>query len=172
MESFEQIYSLYFKDVYRYILSLCRDTTQAEEITQETFFQAMKHIHSFRGDCKMLVWLCQIAKHLYFAQQKKFKRQTEQPWEIVLADADDASTSSSPEQRLLDEADALTIHEYLHKLEEPYKEVFMLRVFGELSFQKIAHIFGKTETWARVTYHRAKIKLINRMEESNGKNFL
>lgn len=72
MESFEEIYSLYFKDIYRYVLSLCRNSEQAEEITQETFFQAMKNISSFRGDCKMTVWLCQIAKHLYFFQKPIF----------------------------------------------------------------------------------------------------
>ncbi len=174
MESFEQIYTLYFKDVYRYILSLCRDSALAEEITQETFFQAMKHINSFRGDCKMLVWLCQIGKHIYFAQQKKGKHINVQSLDVILSTATNVSDSVtvSPEQRLFDEADALTIHEYLHELEEPFKEVFMLRVFGELSFKKIAHIFGKTESWARVTYHRAKVKIINRMEESNGKDFL
>ena len=75
--SFEQIYDLYFKDVYRYLLSLCRNAAEAEEITQETFFQAMKTLPSFRGDCKITVWLCQIARHLYFADQKKQKRRQE-----------------------------------------------------------------------------------------------
>ena len=140
MESFEEIYSLYFKDIYRYVLSLCRNSEQAEEITQETFFQAMKSISSFRGDCKMTVWLCQIADHL-------------------------PDTTSQPlELRIADETDAMRILEYLHDIEEPYKEVFMLRVFGELSFKKISGIFGKTESWARVTYHRAKVKILNEME--------
>lgn len=172
MESFEQIYSLYFKDVYRYILSLCRDVTEAEEITQETFYQAMKSMQSFRGDCKMTVWLCQIAKHIYFAHQRKLKRKVEQPLDEVLSNSESALISPAPELCLFDEADAMSIHEHLHHLEEPYKEVFMLRVFGELSFKKIAHIFGKTENWARVTYHRAKIKIISEMEETNGKDFV
>lgn len=170
MESFEQIYALYFKDVYRYMVSLCRDVLEAEEITQETFFQAMKHMQSFRGDCKMTVWLCQIAKHIYFAHQRK--RRAERPLDEILTAAESAAIYPVPEQRLFDEADAMSIHEHLHHLEEPYKEVFMLRVFGELPFKKIAHIFGKTENWARVTYHRAKIKLINEMEETDGKDFL
>lgn len=172
MESFEQVYSLYFKDVYKYILSLCRDAAEAEEITQETFFQAMKNIQSFRGECKMTVWLCQIAKHIYFARQRKLKRKAEQPLDDMLYHSADLAISSSPELLLADEADAMRIHEHLHHLEEPYKEVFMLRVFGELSFKKIAHIFGKTENWARVTYHRAKVKIMNEMEETNGKDFL
>lgn len=172
MESFEQVYSLYFKDVYRYIFSLCKNAAEAEEITQETFFQAMKSMHSFREECKMTVWLCQIAKHIYFARQRKVKRKGEQSLDDALLGSWDMQTPDSLELRLADEADAMRIHEYLHHLGEPYKEVFMLRVFGELSFKKIAHIFGKTENWARVTYYRAKVKIVDEMEESNGKDFL
>lgn len=171
MEAFEQIYALYFKDVYRYSYSLCRDPAEAEEITQETFFQAMKSIQSFRGECKLTVWLFQIAKHTYLALQKKRSRSQERPFDESL-DVGNMDPDASLEQRLADEADAMRIHEALHHLQEPYKEVFMLKVFGELSFKKIAHIFGKTENWARVTYHRAKVKLMNEMEEENGKNFL
>lgn len=169
MDSFKQIYELYFKDVYRYILSLSQDAVWAEEITQETFFQAMKSIDTFRGDCRMFVWLCQIAKHIYYADRKKrgrnigFSAQPESGFEVILP-----GSEMSFEGLLCDEEDAMKIHEYLHRMEEPYKEVFMLRIFGELSFKKIAHIFGKTESWARVTYHRAKLKIISKMEESNG----
>lgn len=81
-----------------------------------------------------------------------------------------ASAEPSIEQRLLDDAEAMRIHRHLHSLQEPYKEVFMLRVFGELSFKKIAEIFGRTESWARVTYHRAKLRIISEMEEENGKD--
>lgn len=160
--SFEQIYELYFKDVYRYILSLCRNASEAEEITQETFFQAMKSISSFRGDCKMTVWLCQIARHLFFASRKKQTGNIPQ----------NTAAPASLELKLCDEADAMKIHELLHQLEEPYKEVFMLRIFGELPFKKIAHIFGKTENWARVTYHRAKLKIISKLEENNEKDVM
>lgn len=167
MESFEQIYEFYFKDVYKYAFSLCRNPAQAEEITQETFFQALKSVSSFRGECKMLVWLCQIAKHAYFAQLRKEKRRFGQPVEEVLEVSPHLS-DVSVEQHLLDEGDAMTLHQHLHDLPEPYKEVFMLRVFGELSFQKIAQIFDKTESWARITFHRGKLKLINKMEKDNG----
>lgn len=184
MDSFEQVYELYFKDVYRYLLSLCRDPAEAEEITQETFFQAMKGMSSFRGECRMIVWLCQIAKHIYFAGRKKQKRR--QDFAACLesrqegADVQHAAGElpqgiSSPhalERLLCDEEDAMRIHALLHQMEEPYKEVFMLRVFGELPFKKIACIFGKTENWARVTYHRAKLKIISEMEESDGKDIL
>lgn len=164
MEEFEQVYEFYFQDVYRYVCSLCRDGTEAEEITQETFFQALKSMDSFRGDCKMTVWLCQIAKHIFYRKRRK-----EQPIAPQAAeDMGEDPTQERMEQRLLDEAEAMTLHRHLHGLAEPYKEVFMLRVFGELSFRKIACIFGKTESWARVAYHRARLKLISEMEEKDG----
>lgn len=168
MESFEQVYELYFKDVYKYACTLCHNPAEAEEITQETFYRAMKGMASFRGECKMLVWLCQIAKHAYFAHLRREKRfAAGEPGQVC-----DASEDAPIEQRFLDEADAMTLHRYVHDLDEPYKEVFMLRVFGELSFKKIAQIFGRTENWARVCYHRAKLRLIGKMEENNGKDCL
>lgn len=117
MESFEEIYSLYFKDIYRYVLSLCRNSEQAEEITQETFFQAMKSISSFRGDCKMTVWLCQIAKHLYFAQKRKEKHSAIMTLDEVSDHLPD-TTSQPLELRIADETDAMRILEYLHDIEE------------------------------------------------------
>lgn len=116
MESFEEIYSLYFKDIYRYVLSLCRNSEQAEEITQETFFQAMKSISSFRGDCKMTVWLCQIAKHLYFAQKRKEKHSAIMTLDEVSDHLPD-TTSQPLELRIADETDAMRILEYLHDIE-------------------------------------------------------
>lgn len=168
MEAFEQVYEFYFKDVYKYVLTLCHNALEAEEITQETFCQALKSMSSFRGECKMFVWLCQIAKHLYFARLKREKRMSLQEIETVSEDV--VWAFASIEQQFLDETDAMTIHQYLHNLQEPYKEVFMLRVLGELSFKKIAQIFGKTESWARITYHRAKVRIITEMEDNNGKN--
>ncbi len=165
MEPFEQIYSSYLKDVYKYVLSLCRDPVEAEEIAQETFYQALKAMPSFRGDCKLIVWLCQIAKHIYFARLKKGKRTEARPPDELYSTVSSSCPPKSVEQQLLEEADAMAVHRHLHELEEPYKEVFMLRVFGELSFQKIGDIFGRTESWARTTYHRAKVRLIDKMEE-------
>lgn len=176
METFEQIYEYYFRDVYKYVVSLCRSHAEAEEITQETFYRAMKSMPAFRGECRMFVWLCQIARHVYFARLRKGKRQSGRDVDEVLEDGS-SQLGVSLEQRLLDEADAMEIHRYLHCLPEPYKEVFMLRVFGELSFKKIGVIFGKTENWARITYHRGKLKIIQEMEKSktegqNGKNIV
>ena len=146
---FQDIYETYFQDVYRYILALSRDESLAEEITQETFFKALKGIDSFRGQCKLYVWLCQIGKNTYLSYLKKQKQilPAEPPQEDPV------------QQALEDQSTALQIHRILHKLEEPYKEVFSLRTFGELSFRQIGDLFSKTEGWARVTYHRAKIKI-------------
>lgn len=150
---FEEVYSEYFKDVYRYVLSLSKNESIAEDIAQETFFKALKSIHSFKGNCKMSVWLCQIAKNSYFSYLKKEHNNFERVEDIVdVLDVDF-------EQMLFDDESAFEIHKLLHNLEEPCKEVFTLRFFGDLSFFKIAELFGKTESWARVTYHRARIKL-------------
>ncbi len=150
MTEFQEVYDLYFKDVYKYALSLSRNETVAEEITQETFFKALKSIDSFRGQCKLYVWLCQIAKNTYFTYHQKEQRTPL---------AQDAATDSSPEDNLLNRESAFEIHRILHHLPEPYREVFSLRVFGELSFRQIGELFEKTESWARVTYHRARLKI-------------
>lgn len=150
MIDFQQVYEQYFTDVYKYVLSLTRNDQLAEDITQETFFKALKNIHSFHGQCKLYVWLCQIAKHTFFSYQEKQGRGI--PLETA-ADGNDI------EEELFNQETAFEIHRVLHSLEEPYKEVFSLRTFGELSFRQIGVLFQKTEGWARVTYHRAKIKI-------------
>lgn len=153
MEEYQEIYSLYFQDVYKYMLALSRDPNLAEEITQETFFKALKSLDSFRGQCKLYVWLCQIAKNTYLSYLKKHKEP-----EI------EETLTGSLEERMLEEESAFLIHQALHNLPEPYKEVFSLRVLGELSFRQIGLLFGKTENWARVTYHRARLKIKEELE--------
>ena len=151
MTDFEVIYSQYFADVYKYALSLCRNETLAEEITQETFFKALKSIDKFKGDCKIRVWLCQITKNTYFSLYQKNKHITDEFYE--------ENEGECIEQKLINSETVWEIHKTLHFLDEPYKEVFILRVLGELPFLQIAELLGKTESWARVTFHRAKIKL-------------
>ena len=149
MTEFEEVYRLYFRDVYRYCLALTRDEQVAEEVTQETFFKALKAIDKFDGKCRLYVWLCQIAKNTYLTMLQK-KRTGE-----VLPNP----SGESLEEKLLTKESAFEIHRILHALEEPYKEVFSLRTFGELPFRQIGALFGKTESWARVTYHRARLKI-------------
>jgi len=150
---FEQIYQEHFADVYKYALSISRNSAIAEEITQETFFKAMQNIDKFKGDCKLYVWLCQIAKNTYFSLFQKQKRYT-------LSDEEDiAGTQAAVETDYLDQEAAKQLHILLHGLDEPYKEVFTLRVFGELPFAQIGGLFGKTDSWARLVYYRAKKQL-------------
>ena len=157
MEDFERVYSEYFDVVFRYVLSLCRDESLAEEVTQEAFFKALRRIGSFRGDCKLSVWLCQIAKNTYFNEIKRQKRQSE-VFENTHPYSEDVA------EMLIKTETATELHRALHGLDEPYKEVFWMRTFGELSFKEIGDIFGKTESWARVTFHRAKLKIKEEMK--------
>ena len=150
MTEFEEVYRLYFRDVYRYCLALTRDEQMAEEVTQETFFKALRAIDQFDGKCKLYVWLCQIAKNTWFSMRSK-----RQDREL----AADVSSGESLEEQMLTKESAYEIHRILHRMEEPYKEVFSLRTFGELPFRQIGELFGKTESWARVTYHRARMKI-------------
>lgn len=152
MKDFEKIYSEYFDTVFQYVLSLCKDEAWAEELTQEAFFKALKNIGTFRGDCKLSVWLCQIAKNTFFTEAKRQQRQVDYPLEIV-------PDSDNIEQKIFNKETALELHKLLHQLENPYKEVFWMRTFGELSFAEIGSLWGKSESWARVTYHRAKLKI-------------
>ena len=149
-------------DVFRMAYARTNNKTDAEDITQETFFKAMKSIGAFKGECDIRVWLCQIAKNTYYTYCKKQKRFV--PAEEVEEEIQERPVSI--ERRFEDKEQALNIHKVLHALEEPYKEVFQLRVFGELSFRDIGEIFGKTESWSRVTFYRAKNKLVKKMEES------
>lgn len=152
MKDFEKIYSEYYDTVFQYVLSLCREEAWAEEITQEAFFKALKSIDAFRGECKLSVWLCQIAKNTFYTEAKRRQKQVDYPLELVPAD-------DTIDQTLLDEEAAFEVHKLLHLLDKPYKEVFWMRTFGELSFSKIGKLWEKPESWARVTYHRAKMKI-------------
>lgn len=152
MEDFDKIYAEYYSEVYKFVLTLCQNPTLAEEITQESFFKALKSIDSFNGNCKLSTWLCKIARNTFYSYTKKHNRQVDFPLDAILSDED-------IEEQFADKEIAYAIHKVLHKLNEPYKEVFWLRIFGELSFAQIGALFEKTESWARVTYYRAKIMI-------------
>ena len=157
----EELYRTYFDIVYRYIRSVSQDGSLAEEVTQETFFKALKKADQFRGDCDVRVWLCQIAKNTLYDHLKKQKKQ-------LLGDEKLEKTESAGgellEEKLAQRSQAMEIHKVLHRLSEPYKEVFSLRIFGELTFREIGMLFGKSENWARVTYYRARVKIREELE--------
>lgn len=150
MPDFEAVYRQYFADVYKYVLALSRDAATAEEVTQETFFKALSAIGSFRGDCQLRVWLCQIARNQYLTLCRERKR---------FPDGEGEPADGGVEERFADADAARRLHVLLHGLPEPYKEVFSLRTFGELPFAQIGELFGRTESWARVTYFRARQRL-------------
>ncbi|MBR1392451.1 MAG: RNA polymerase sigma factor [Ruminococcus sp.] len=151
------MYETCYMKVYSFVMTLAGNKDTAQEITQETFFRAMTSKQQFRGESQQLSWLCAIAKNLYTDQLRQRSRFADELPE-------DSPDSSSIEQTLADEDQSFRIHKALHELEEPYKEVFQLRVFGELSFKQVGDIFRKTESWARVTYHRARMKLKERLD--------
>ena len=161
MTEFEAIYRTYFNDVFLFLKKLSKNDSIAEEITNEAFFKAMRSIDKFRGDCDIRIWLCQIAKNSYYTFLKTHKKFADT---INLEDISIVEQEDNVEERLIHQDQAMRIHMYLHDLAEPYKEVFMLRVFGELSFAQIGHVFGKTDNWACVTYHRARNKIKEKME--------
>ena len=160
---FEELYRTYFSDVYQYIRKLSGSEHMAEEITEETFYKALRKIESFRGDCDIRVWLCQIAKNSYYSHLRKSGRH------ISLEDAalqDTADPEGAVDERLTTHDEADQIRVLLHTLTAPYKEVFMWRVFAELSFKEIGRLYGKSDNWACVTYHRARNMLKERLEEN------
>ena len=158
LERNEKLYETYYMRVFSFAMTLAQDRAQAEEITQETFFRAFSKQSGFRGDSDETTWLCAIARNLFLDEKRRQGRS-----EPITEEMPD--TGKGIEQSAVDRDTSFRIHVALHALEEPYREVFELRIFGELSFREIGMIFGKTENWARVTYHRARLKLQERMDE-------
>lgn len=155
---FEETYKTYFQNVYLFVCSLTPDRILAEEVTQETFLKAMENIKRFDGQKDILAWLFTIARNTYFSHCRKQKHFAE--YEISERCEDTVL------EKLIDREQADAIYLFLHEMQEPYKEVFTLRVLGELSFQRIGKIFGKSDGWARVTYYRAKKMIAEHMEGS------
>ena len=159
MTELEEIYNNYFKDVYLFVYSMSKDRHIAEDVTSETFVKAIKSIESFKGNCDIKTWLFQIAKNSFYSHVRKHKN---------LVDIDSVPEQKDDidiEKSVFSSEESMIIHEILHNLSEPYKEVFSLRVFGELSFKKIGSLFGKTDNWACVTFHRARNKIREEMRD-------
>ncbi len=159
----EEILLAEYEAVYRYALSICQNDTEAQDLTQETFLKAMQASDRFEGKSSLYTWLCTILKHLWINKCKKSNREVLEDEKIV----DISSPNKTIEQMITEKDFSKKIHLVLHTLDEPYKEVFSLRVFGELPFADIADLFSKTESWARVTYHRAK-KMITEQLRRDG----
>lgn len=159
--SIEELYEKYFTYVYRYLVSVSRDKNLAEELTQETFFKALKRIDSFRGESSVQSWLCQIGKNCYLdhlRRQSRFSHQNQN---------DQKSDKKNLEENLVDKESAWEIVEKIHNIKEPYKEVLYLRIFGEVSFREIGALFSKSESWAKMTYLRARRKIREELYDGN-----
>jgi len=154
-----RLYETCYMRVFSYLMTLAGDRSLAEELTQETFYRAFTRQREFRGESDEVTWLCAIAKNLFVDEQRRSSRRGEIPEDLP-------DHAKSVAKTVEDRDSSFRIHLILHEMEDPYKEVFELRIFGELSFREIGTIFGKTENWARVTYHRARIKLQERLDEA------
>jgi len=158
-EKYARLYETCYMRVFSYVMTLAGDRSLAEELTQETFYRAFTRQREFRGESDEVTWLCAIARNLFTDEKRRNGRRGEIPEDLP-------DGSKSVAKTVEDRDSSFRIHLALHGLEEPYREVFELRVFGELSFREVGAIFGKTENWARVTYHRARIQLQERMGEA------
>lgn len=158
MADFEKIFKENQGFIYKYLLKLCSNPSLAEELTQETFFRAYMNISGLKNENKVPVWLCRIAKNTYFAWYNEHKKFT------AAKDGESLKSSDIEEDFMQKELTEKAL-QCLHTLEEPYKEVFMLNVLGQVSLTDISKIFGKSESWARVTFYRAKQKLSERMRD-------
>ena len=148
MEDMSRLYQQHAQTVYKFLLAQCRDAHLAEELTQETFYQAIRSVDRFNGSCKVPVWLCQIAKHLWYQHLRKHRREAaEGPPETVLPSAEEETLAQEEQLELLRK---------IHALSPDAREVVYLRSFGGLSFREIGDVCGRTETWARVTFYRSK----------------
>lgn len=155
MQDMEQIYEQYFETVYKYLFCLTRNSDISEELTQETFYRAVKKIHTFKGDCKISVWLCQIAKNLWYDECRKNRKNLKTSEDTFLEIQD----SDMTEEKVIHNEEKMALYKKLQTLDEKTREVIYLRITGELSFKEIGMILNQTENWARVTFYRGKQKL-------------
>lgn len=158
-EELDEIYRLYAGDVYRYLFSLCRNEHLAQDLLQDVMLKAVTGFDKFRGDSSVKTWLFTIAKNLYLNHVKRADNRNLPIEEELLRSEDNL------EERIMDQSQALHIHRLVHSLDDPYREVFTLRVFAELKFDDIGAVFGKTGNWARVSFYRAKEKILSMMKE-------
>ena len=151
----DEIYSEYADMVFRYLMCLCHDADMAEELTQEAFCRAIQSSFKGRDDCKGSTWLCQIAKHVWYQELEKRRKHTHHPLDEGLT-----AGGGSPEEIMIRAEDKMELFRRVHALKETEKEVVLLRITGAFAFREIGELFGKSENWARVTFYRAKQKLV------------
>ena len=154
MQDMEQIYKQYFETVNKYLFCLTHNNDISEELTQETFYKAVKKIDTYKGECKISVWLCQIAKHIWYDYCKKNEKVIQVEEELLKTREEDTT-----EQKVISNDEKMLLYKKMQALDEKTREVIYLRITGELSFKEIGIILNKTENWARVTFYRGKNQL-------------
>lgn len=164
MQNIEEIYKEYSITVYKYLFCLTQNRDISEDLMQETFAIAVKDIKKFRGDCKLSVWLCQIAKHLWYKELKKKNKNANVSFEEI---NENVLYDETPEEIICDKEEKLKLFKDMQKLDSKSKEVMYLRLIGDLSYEEIGEILGKTSNWSRVTFYRAKQRI--REENKNEK---
>ena len=155
MQSIEKIYEEYFETVNKYLFCLTHNNDISEELTQETFYKAVKKINTYKGECKMSVWLCQIAKNLWYDQCRKNKKFVN----VEEKDLLNVQALNTLEEQVISNEEKISLYKKMQRLDEKTREVIYLRIMGELSFKEIGLILNKTENWARVTFYRGKNSL-------------
>lgn len=163
MQNIEEIYKMHSNTVYKYLFCLTDNEDLSEELTQETFAIAVKEINKFKGECKVSVWLCQIAKHLWYKELKKKKIN------IPIQEIENLQETKTVEDIVFEKEDKLKLFKNIQKLDEKSRELIYLRTIGNLDFTEIGEILGKTANWARVNFYRAKQKIreVNKDGEKN-----
>ena len=160
MQDMDAVYRQYSQMVYRYLLSLTRNADLADELTQETFYQAIKSIERFEGECKLSTWLCSIAKNQLQNYHRRVRSVPDDQYDMA------SPISLSAETETIHRLEAMELIRLLHEIPDPYREVLYLRLFGNLSFADIGSIMGRTENWSRVTYYRGKERLRKEWEKN------
>lgn len=151
----EQYYRENGRKVFLYLMTICGNADTAEELTQETFYRALRSLKKYKGDSSVYTWLCSIARNAWLEElRRRSKHKTEEISELI------EDTSPRPDEEVESEDSRIRLLKRIHSLPETEKEIILLRASQELSFREIGEIFGKSENWARVTYYRAKQKLM------------
>lgn len=159
--SFQQVYEEYGKPVYRFLLRLTGDENQAEELLQETFYQALVHIDRFEGRCSLYTWLCQIGKNAWLKECRRRSRHADSPYEELKV----FSGIPSPEETFIAKEEYRAVKKAIHSLPEPYRSVFIMHALGGVKLKEVAALSGKSESWARVTFFRAKQQIIQEVSK-------
>lgn len=161
MAPIRKVYDEYAKSVYRFLLSLTGSEDLAEELLQETFYQALQHINKFEGKCSLYTWLCQIGKNAWYKECRRKKRFSDENLDDLVL----VSKEPSVESQIIEKLDYAKMRKAIFKLEEPYRDVLILHIYGNIKLSEIAAIYGKSESWAKVTFFRAKQKIVQEVQK-------